>query len=76
MARSNIANGIRSEKGAVHILGPLLVVASIYSTYLMFKQEARAESLSRYVQYQKNQMDSLELRMQILELRHGKVELK
>ncbi len=64
---------LKSEKGAIHIVGPLLVIVSIYSTYLMFKQEARAESLSRYVSYQKRQLDSIELRMQILELRHGKI---
>ena len=63
---------LSSEKGAIHIVGPLLVIVSIYSTYLMCKQEARAESLGHYVQFQKQQMDSLELRMQILELRHGK----
>jgi len=61
----------RSEKGAIHIFGPIFLMLSVYSTYLMFEEHFRAESLSNYVQYQKKQIDNLELRMQILELRRN-----
>ena len=71
--RSNTlcSNTFRSEKGAIHILGPMFLMLSVYSTYLMFEEHFRAERLSNYVEYQKKQIDSLELRMQILELRRN-----
>ena len=63
---------LRSEKGALHILGGLFALVSIYSTYLLFKEQLRSETLSSYVDYQKKQLDGLELRMQLLEFRTGK----
>ena len=63
---------LRSERGAIHLLGGLFALVSIYSTYLLVQEQIRAENLSDYVQYQKKQLDGLELRMQILEFRHGR----
>ncbi len=68
---SNSKKNLQSERGAVHIVGPLFLLLSVYSTYMMFEEHYRAESLTDFVRYQKKQIDNLELRMQILELRRN-----
>lgn len=71
-AKNFQSSALRSERGAIHILGGLFALVSIYSTYLLVQEQIRSEHLSDYVQYQKKQLDGLELRMQILEFRHGR----
>lgn len=54
------------ERGAVHIIGGLFVLFSVYTTWRIF---AEGYMLSNEVQAQQKRMEMLELKLQILEYR-------
>ncbi len=68
-SQASAGNTLRSEKGVVHFFGMIVVLGSIYSTYLLLKQEAVADELVSVVTHQKKKIDMLELRLQVLEFR-------
>ncbi len=63
-------SGRSDEHGASHFLGLLLILTSVYSTYLLIKQEVEAGELAQHVVAQQKKIDLLELKLQVLSL-HG-----
>jgi hypothetical protein len=57
-----------SQQGAIHIIGIIIVLISIYSTLLLLGSSQRIEVLEQTVAQQAKRIERLEMKVNILEL--------